>query len=342
MVHHEFRDKFDPKHAFKKASNFTQEMTRFALEMSNKNRVVDMLAFLNTSDANTDVQETTSWIAHAKTFPRDKLHQLLYNPHIEFPATVPGFYYALGATMSMFNTRAFRFHKTTRQLREGIQRHREIPFAQDCYRVSLEWMITRVAQGSPAIQTPVVPSRSARASAVASNGPPSPDSPSSPTRPHKKRSSKRDAAKQANTVTPAVPTFPPLSGVPTYFKGSSNGFSFDFAEQVQLVAAQCSKAETARLQSAFRYWRPEGPKELLMQKLVTKSLGWTVSESPALAQYVDGLSEIVTSEKEKDSPAPAASSLPSSPANSPSAPISVINSGHTSPRGRKDSSDSNN
>jgi hypothetical protein len=355
LVHHEFKDKFDPRHAFKKASNFTQEMMRFALEMSNKGRTVDMLAFLNTSDANTtDVQETTSWIAHAKTFPRDKLHALLYHPHIEFPATVPGFYYALGATMSMFNTRAFRFHKTTRQLREGIQRHREIPFAQDCYRVSLEWMITRVAQGSP-LPTPAVvsasrSSKSASASAAsassstASAQPPSPDSPTSPTRPHKKSrsssssSSKREAKRAA--AAPATPAFPPLIGVPTAFKGTSNGFSFDFSEQVQLIALQCSKTETARLQSAFRYWRPEGPKEILMQKLVTKSLGWSVSESPALAQYVDGLSEIVRDGEKDKEPSPSPSSS-SSPANTPTAPISFSSAGHTSPRGpRKDATDS--
>jgi hypothetical protein len=347
MVHHEFRDKFDPKHAFKKASNFTQEMTRFALEMRNKNRIVDMLAFVNSSDTSADVQETTSWISHAKTFPRDKLHQLLYSPHIEFPATVPGFYYALGATMSMFNTRAFRFHKTTRQLREGIQRHREIPFAQDCYRVSLEWMLTRVSQGSPASSTSGAPSSSSANNSSIPTSPPSPEeNPPSPTRTKRSKSSKRSGAAKQASATPSAPAYPPLSGVSTAFKENSNGFSFDFAEQVQLIASQCSKAETLRLQSAFRYWRPEGPKELLMQKLVTKSLGWSVSESPTLAQYVDGISDIVRDEKDKDNSAlvssssssapPPLSSSPSSPAASPSStPMIASSAVPISPRGSR-------
>ena len=354
LVHHEFRDKFEPKHAFKKASNFTQELTRFALEMRNKNRLIDMLSFVNTTnDASADVQETTSWIVHAKTFPRDKLHHLLYSPHIEFPATVPGFYYALGATMSMFNTRAFRFHKATRQLREGIQRHREIPYAPDAYRVSLEWMITRVAQSTPSVPATIVDvptaavakSKRSKGSSSSSGSGPTTGGSSPPT-------SKREKASAASLSTaPAssspAPTFPPMVGVAAAFKEASNGFSYDFAEQVQLIAAQCSKAETMRLQSAFRYWRPEGPKEMLMQKLVMKSLGWSVAETPSLAQYVDGLSDIVNNEKEQKegrgvdvpqtpSPAPGATTS-SSPPNHAS-PINIpahSSGGHASPRGHK-------
>ena len=350
LVHHEFREKFDPKHAFKKASNFTQELTRFALEMRNKNRVIDMLPFVNTTnDASADVQETTSWISHAKTFPRDKLHHLLYNPHIEFPATVPGFYYALGATMSMFNTRAFRFHKATRQLREGVQRHREIPYAPDAYRVSLEWMITRVAQSASIVPTAIVDAPIA--SATASNGSSRSSKRSKGSTNSSPTSSSSSSSKREKptvvVVAPAqavAPTHPPLHGIVAAFKEASNGFSYDFAEQVQLIAAQCSKAEIARLQSAFRYWRPEGPKEMLMQKMVMKSLGWSVAETPALAQYVDGLSEIVNNEKERESPSQNASQaqMVSSSPPSPAAPIAIPSAtGHTSPRGHKKDNSSN-
>lgn len=233
FVNKEYKSLFEPQHTFKKANNLSQEMILLSLEMKNKYQYdVDSLQLGNQHDFDFD-----SWVKNANDMSLTNLQTMLYDQETEMPKTFVNLLYELKTSSNMFSTWGYKFHKTTKFLKEGIERHYQIPYLNDTYTLALEHLLKSWKPNASPIQ-----------------------------------SSMRE---------------------------SNEAFYMSLPKQIQSVKKVYSY-DTSKLESSFKYWKPSLQKEILVQSLIHESLGWPVRQS-FFEEYVDGLANLVSQEKESPS-----------------------------------------
>lgn len=137
FVNNEHKSLFEPNHTFKKANNLAQEMILLSLEMKNKYQYdVDALQLGSQYD-----HDFKAWIKNTNDLSLSNLQNILYDQDTEMPKTFVNLFYELKSTANVFSTWGYKFHKTTKFLKEGIEKHYQMPYHNDAYVLSLEHLL---------------------------------------------------------------------------------------------------------------------------------------------------------------------------------------------------------
>jgi hypothetical protein len=310
-VNQSLKESFIPSHVIQKPDNFTEELLMFALEMKNTGRELDVSPFASTAASNSCTTTTTttkttttalttttttttstttttdsasgstststSFAQNYRQVSQIRLHQILFGLD-SGPSTCASFYYALGATFSMFTAWGYPFYRQAREMREGLDRHCEMFANADLFRLSLEWLFRAPEQKALGGMRRVrfYDESLATASRLRWIG----------------FSAAAAAEAASNNGNGAVE---PIDATMAHF-----------IMQLRKIEVQTPE-RTSRLRATFRYWVPSTPRERKLQKNIRTYLGWKISAalfgilpSQRIGKYIDGFAERVAAERERE------------------------------------------